>query len=462
MHAPRLASLLGLLLVAASGLTQTSQTPLPPPVQGNSAQLPDPAMAERVKQQYLHAWNSYRKNAWGHDELNPLSLKPHDWYGVSLHMTQIDGLDTMLLMGLQQQAQETTDDLDRNLSFDQDIYVKNFEITIRCLGGLLSSYEMTGDRRLLDLAEDLGKRLLPAFQSPTGLPYEFVNLKTGKVRGAVTNPAEIALLPEFGTLGRLTGKPIYYDTAKRAMTELWKRRSSLDLLGSSINVETGQWVDPTSTISGGTDSFYEYALKSALLFGDKDLDAIWKSSIAAVNRRLAEDVRSGLWYGQFDLHTGKRISQNYGSLDAFFPALLVLGGDLDHAERLQRSNFQMWTLYGIEPELLNYASLQVTNPAYHLRPEIIESTYYLYHATADPLYQQMGRTYYDSLEKWCRTPSAYAELSDVRSKTQVDDMESFFFAETLKYLYLLYAPPQTVDWHKIIFNTEAHPLTIFR
>jgi len=459
MHATPLALLLFLASTPVPLLAQTAAPSSSAPV---TTAVADPAMAERVKQQYLHAWNSYKQNAWGHDELNPLSGKPHDWYGVSLHMTQIDGLDTMLLMGLQQQAQEAQEDLDQNLSFDQDIYVKNFEITIRCLGGLLSSYEMTGDRRLLDLAEDLAKRLLPAFHSPTGLPYEFVNLKTGKVRGLVTNPAEVALLPEFGTLSKLTGKPIYYDTAKRAMTELWKRRSSLDLLGSSINVETGQWVDPTATIGSGTDSFYEYALKSSLLFGDKELDTIWKQSIAAIHLQLADDLRSGLWYGQKDLHTGKRLSQVYGSLDAYFAAVLVLGGDLDRAQKLQRSNFQMWTLHGIEPELLNYSTLAVTDPAYHLRPEIIESTYYLYHVTGDPLYQQMGHTYFDSLEKWCRTPAAYAELSDVRTKTQVDDMESFFFAETLKYLYLLYAPPQTVDWGKTVFNTEGHPLKIIR
>lgn len=459
MHVTRIALLFTLFSPSASLLAQSTAPPSPAPI---TAPVEDAAMAGLVKQQYLHAWNSYKQDAWGHDELNPLSRKPHDWYGVSLHMTEIDGLDTMLLMGLQQQAQETQDDLDRNLSFDQDIYVKNFEITIRCLGGLLSSYEITGDRRLLDLAEDLGKRLLPAFHSPTGLPYEYVNLRTGKARGVVTNPAEVALLPEFGTLSKLTGKPIYYDTAKRAMVELWKRRSALDLLGSSINVETGQWVDPTATIGSGTDSFYEYTLKSALLFGDNDLETMWKQSIAAINANLAEDLRSGLWYGQKDLHTGKRLSQDYGSLDAYFSAVLVLGGDLDRAQKLQRSNFQMWTIAGIEPEVLNYSTLKITNPAYHLRPEIIESTYYLYHVTGDPLYQQMGRTYYDSLEKWCRTPAAYAELSDVRSKTQVDDMESFFFAETLKYLYLLYAPPQTVDWQKLIFNTEGHPLKILR
>ena len=432
------------------------------PLSAQTTPKPDPAMAEQVKQQYLHAWNSYKQYAWGHDELNPISLKPHDWYGPSLHMTQIDALDTMLLMGLTTQADETRADLDQHLSFDQDVYVKTFEITIRCLGGLLSAYQITNDPKLLAQAEDLGKRLLPSFHSPTGIPYQFVNLRTGQTRGPHTNPSEAALLPEFGTLSKLTGNPIYYDTAKRAMTELWRHRSPLDLLGSTIDVDTGKWVDNTSTIGSGTDSFYEYALKCSLLFGDSDLTAIWKASIAAISGHLADDVRSGLWYGQVDLNSGKRISQLYGSLDAYFPAVLALSGDLDHAQRLQRSSFQMWTLYGIEPEMLNYPDLKVTDGAYQLRPEIIESTYYLFHLTGDPLYQQMGHTYFDSLEKWCRTPAAYAELTDVRTKVQKDDMESFFLAETLKYLYLLYAPQNTVDWHTTVFNTEAHPLKIVR
>ena len=245
------------------------------------------AMAGRVRAEYLHAWQGYHTYAWGHDALMPLSKKPHDWYGVSLHMTEIDGLDTMILMGLDKEAAEAQQDIDKHLSFDQDIYVKNFEITIRCLGGLLSEYEATNDPQLLKLATDLGNRLLPAFHSPTGMPYEFVNLRTGKVRGAVTNPAEVALLPEFGTLSKLTGNPVYYNAAKRAMTELWKRRSSLDLVGLGINVETGEWTDSTSSISGGIDSFDEYLLKSWLLFGDRDCLEMWQKSIVAINTYLA-------------------------------------------------------------------------------------------------------------------------------------------------------------------------------
>jgi mannosidase alpha-like ER degradation enhancer 2 len=431
----------------------------PTPTLGTTAN--SAAMAERVKAEYLHAWQGYHQYAWGHDALMPLSKQSHDWYGVSLHMTQIDGLDTMLLMGLDKEAAEAQQDIDKHLSFNQDVYVKNFEITIRCLGGLLSEYEATNDPQLLKLAEDLGHRLLPAFHSPTGMPYEFVNLRTGQVRGAVTNPAEVALLPEFGTLSKLTGNAVYYDTAKRAMTELWKRRSSLDLVGLGINVDTGEWTDATSSISGGIDSFDEYLLKSWLLFGDRDCLEMWQKSIVAINKYLAEDTRLGVWYGQADMRTGARTTHEYGALDAFLPALLALGGDLPRAEALQRSSFQMWTLYGIEPETLDYIRLATPSTGYPLRPEIIESTYYLHHLTGDPIYLHMGQEYYDSLVRWCRTPVAYAGLTDVKTKQHRDEMESFFFAETLKYLYLLYAPQDTVDWQRFVFNTEAHPLKRF-
>ena len=251
----------------------------------------DAEMAERVRQEFLHAWQGYKQYAWGHDALKPLSKSYHDWYGVPLLMTPVDALDTMILMGMNDEADKTREYIAKNLSFDQDIYVKNFEITIRLLGGLLSSYQLTGDKRLLALADDLGTRLLPAFNSPTGMPYVYVNLKTGAVRGEVTNPAEVGtLLIEFGTLSKLTGKPVYYEKAKRALVEVYNRRSPIGLVGSSINVKTGEWTDPTSHISGGIDSYYEYLLKAWLLFDDKDCERMWKASIDAVNKYLADQA----------------------------------------------------------------------------------------------------------------------------------------------------------------------------
>jgi ER degradation enhancer, mannosidase alpha-like 2 len=418
-------------------------------------------VAARVRAETLHAWEGYKKYAWGHDSLKPLSKQPFDWYGPghSLLMTPVDALDTLILMGLKPQADEAEKLIDSQLNLNQDIYVKDFEITIRLMGGLISCYEGTGDKRLLELADELGRRMMPMFDSPTGMPYEYVNLRTGAVRGTRSNPAEIgSLLLEFGMLSRLTGKPVYYDRAKRAVVQLYKRRSPVGLVGSEIDVETGEWTNKTAGIMGGIDSYYEYLLKASILFGDKDCEQMSRSSADAVDHYLADFEPNGLWYGQADMNTGKRTTTLYGSLDAFLPAVLALGNDLERARQLQDSNFKMWMLAGVEPERLDYRTMKITSAGYPLRPEIIESTYYLYHYTHDAKYLAMGITYYNALVQYCRTDEAYAALKDVQTKAKDDSMESFFFAETMKYLYLLFAPEDTLQFDKVIFNTEAHPL----
>jgi ER degradation enhancer, mannosidase alpha-like 2 len=416
-------------------------------------------LAARVRTEFLHAWNNYERYAWGHDALRPLSKTAHDWYGQSLLMTPLDALDTLILMHLDAEAERARSLIVNDLSFDRDIYVKNFEITIRLLGGLLSGYQLTGDDRLLSLAEDLGNRLLPVFNSPTGLPYVYVNLRTGQTRDPVTNPAETGtLLLEFGTLSKLTGKPVFYEKAKRALVETFQRRSPLGLVGESINVETGEWTNTDSHISGGIDSYYEYLWKCWLLFGDKDCRDMWEASIPAVNKYLTDEIRGELWYGHTDMQTGERTKTEYGALDAFFPGLLALSGDLERGRRLQASSFKMWNLYGIEPETLDYKTMRVVAGSYHLRPEIVESTYYLYHYTGDPEYRREGEKMFDDFVKYCRADSGYAALADVVTKQRLDEMQSFVLAETFKYFYLLFASPETLQFDKVIFNTEAHPL----
>ena len=439
---------------------------------------PRPALQRQVRSEFLHAWRGYKQYAWGHDDLKPLSKTYHDWYAEPLLMTPVDALDTMILMDLNDDAKSTREYIASHLSFDKDISAQNFEITIRLLGGLLSSYEMTGDKRLLNLAEDLGNRLLPVFNSPTGLPYRYVNLKTGAVRGNVTNPAEAGtLLIEFGTLARLTHRQIFYDKAKRALVEIYNRRSPVGLVGTWINVETGQWTDTDSHISGAIDSYYEYLLKCAILFHDQDCRRMWNESIKAINKYLA-DARSTkgitvltkrgpgpmwgaaaeLWYGHADMNSGQRTTAKYGALDAFFPAVLALSGDLNRAKLLQESSYKMWQKNDIEPEEINYQTMEVTSPGYPLRPEIIESTYYLYHFTQNPKYLRMGETMWRDFVKYCRTDEGYAALKSVVTKEQTDSMQSFLFAETFKYFYLLFAPPKALDFDKVIFNTEAHPM----
>lgn len=416
-------------------------------------------LAEKVKQEFLHSWNGYKKYAWDHDDLKPLSKSYNDWHSEPLLMTPVDALDAMYLMGFKDEADSTKEFIINNLSFDKNIFVKNFEITIRILGGLLSSFQLTKDKRLLNLAEDLGNRLLPVFNSPTGMPYMYVNLKTGEIKGEISNPAEIgSLLIEFGTLSKLTGNDVYYQKAKYALTELFNRRSSIGLVGTTINVETGEWIDTTSHISGRIDSYYEYLLKSSLLFEDKDCFRMWEQSINAINKYLTHETETGLWYCQVSMLTGECLSTNFGALDAFFPSVLVLSGNIPKAIELQESCFKMWTTFGIEPEQIDYTTMEVISPAYNLRPEIIESAYYLYFFTKDNRYLEMGKTFLESLIKYCKVDAGYAALQNVVTKEKKDEMESFFLSETLKYLYLLFAPKDTLDLITIIFNTEAHPI----
>jgi hypothetical protein len=422
-----------------------------------AAQIDRAALAAQVKQEFLHAWNGYVRHGWGHDELAPVSRKPHDWHAAPLLMTPVDALDTMLLMGLTAEAAKARTLIVETLSFDKDIVVKNFEITIRILGGLLSAHEMTGDRRLLALAEDLGSRLLPVFDSPTGMPYMYINLKTGKVSEPVSNPAEIGtLLLEFGTLARLTGKEVFHTKAKRALVELYNRRAKTGLVGQGINVETGEWTNPSSHVGGAIDSYYEYLVKCEQLFGDAECGRMARESLAAVNRHVADETPAGLWYGRVDMTTGARTATTYGALHAFFPAVLAMAGDLDRARRLQESGYRMWTLHGIEPEALDYRAMKAVREAYQLRPEIMESAYVLFHYTKDPRYLEMGRTFLADLVAHCRTDAGYTILESVVSKKKGDRMHSFFLAETLKYLYLLFAP-EALDFDAVIFNTEAHP-----
>jgi hypothetical protein len=445
-------------LVAAA--VACSSLPVVPAGPATERRPADRAVAELVRRELLHAWAGYKQYAWGHDDLLPVSKSWRDWYGKEpLLMTAVDTVSTLAVMGLDDEVKATTEYIAANLSFDKDINVSNFEITIRILGGLLSAHQTTRDPRLLAMADNLATRLLPAFKSKTGMPYRFVNLRTGRVDGVISNPAEIGtLILEWGTLSKLTRKPVYFDTAKRALVALYKHRDrKTGLVGQGINVETGEWTNKASHIGGAIDSYYEYLLKCERLFGDRECGDMYRASIGPVNTFIADDGPGGLWYGRVDMSTGARTGTTFGSLHAFFPGVLAMGGDLDRARRLQDSAFRMWTLHGIEPEGFDYRTMSVTRPGYQLRPEIIESAYILSHYTRDPKYVDMGRTMFRDLVTHCRTEAGYTVLESVVTKEKGDLQHSFLLAETLKYFYLLFNP-DALDFEEVTFNTEAHPL----
>ena len=115
--------------------------------------LPHESQNERqraVVEAFLHAWKAYKQHAWGHDELKPLSRSYSEWFRVGL--TLIDSLDTMFLMNLKEEIQEARNWIATKLSFDKNIDVNLFEITIRVLGGLLSTYHLSKDDVFLQKA----------------------------------------------------------------------------------------------------------------------------------------------------------------------------------------------------------------------------------------------------------------------------------------------------------------------
>ncbi len=418
-------------------------------------------MQTTVKKACARAWSGYKRYAWGYDALKPISKQGHNWYGTSFLMTPVDAFDTFLLLGLKTEAKESKELIFSKLRFDVNEEVQFFEITIRLLGGLLSAYELDGDKRFLHLAEDLGKRLLPAFASPTGMPYRYVHLQSGRVRDSISNPAEIGTcLLEFGKLTQCTGDSVYFKAAKKATLEIYKRRSSIDLVGTLIDVNSGAWTNTESHISGRIDSYYEYLYKAWLLFGDKECKDAWEVSNAAIKKWLLKEVASGWYCTRVDMQSGKETRPVYGALDAFYAGLAALSGDVATAKNVQTGNYYMWTRFGIEPERFNFRNDSLQYGDYPLRPENIESCFYLYRTTKNDLYLQMGKRMVSDILTKCKTEAGYAAVKNVATLELEDSMESFFFAETLKYAYLLFAPENALDLKKVVFNTEAHPLGV--
>jgi len=418
-------------------------------------------MCEKVKLAAAHAWQGYKDFAWGADDLKPLSRQPKIWYKTSMLMTPVDAFDTFTLLGLTDEAASAKELILTKLDFNIDNEVQVFEITIRLLAGLITAYEIDGDKKFLTLARDLGNRLMPAFNTPTGIPYRYVHLQTGKTRDGINNPAEVGtLMMEFGKLSKLTNDNKYYNAAKKGMMEVYKRRSKIDLVGEQIDVNSGKWVNYKSHIGGYIDSYYEYLYKSWLLFGDADFKTAFDTHNAAIKKNLIHKTNHGWFMRQVDMNTGTLIGTRYGALEAFYAGLCAFSGDLETGKQIQEANFYMWTQFNMEPEEFDFVTDSITSPYYILRPENLESCFYLYRLTGQAKYLWQGKVMVDDIINHCRNDVGFASLKNVKTFEKTNSMESFFFGETLKYAYLIFAPESKLDLKKVVLTTEAHPFKI--
>lgn len=442
-------------------------------------------MREKVRKMFYHAYDNYMAHAFPHDELKPLSKTFTDSLSelgnlnlehLSEHyngsaLTLIESLSSLVILGNNTEFERAVRWLSENLSFDVDVRTNLFECNIRVLGGLVSAHILATDSRnrlvqgtykneLLILAEDLGRRFLPAFDTPTGLPYAWINLKYGVMENETTETSTSgcgSLILEMGALSRLTGDPRYESAALRALRKLWSMRSSLNLLGTTLDVATGEWIEYSSGIGAGVDSFYEYLIKAHILFGKEELWRMFQSAYLAVQKYF----RHGPWYHEADMRTGKATYWQLTSLQAFWPGVQVLIGDIAAANSSHREFVYVWEKFGVLPEryLLDHQMLHPTEKYYPLRPELAESTFYLYQATKDPWYIEVGKSMVDSLNLYAKVEGGFASIKDVTTMQLEDHQHSFFLAETCKYLYLLFDDSFLVD-RNYVFTTEGHPLPV--
>ncbi|KAJ1285637.1 hypothetical protein BS78_03G293300 [Paspalum vaginatum] len=430
-----------------------------------------------VKDMFYHAFDGYMKYAFPLDELRPLSCQGEDSLG-GYALTLIDSLDTLALLGDKEKFSDAVEWVGKNVRFDINKTVSVFETNIRILGGLLSAHLIASDYatgmrihsyddQLLHLAADLAQRLLPAFDTPTGIPFGSVNLMYGvdENESEITSTAGGGTLTlEFGILSRLTNNIVFEQVTKNSVRGIWSRRSKLNLVGAHINVFSGEWTQKDAGIGTSIDSFYEYLLKAYLLFGDEEYLYIFQEAYKAAMHHLHHDP----WYVEVNMNSGATVWPLFNSLQAFWPGLQVLAGDVDPAIRTHAAFFSVWKKYGFTPEGFNLVTSTVQNGqrSYPLRPELIESTYWLFKATRDHRYLDAGRDILASLQYGARCPCGYCHISDVETHKQDDHMESFFLAETVKYLWLLFdlaaGPDNIVENgpYRYIFSTEGHLLPV--
>eukprot|EP00928_Gymnodinium_smaydae_P081310 TRINITY_DN64858_c0_g1_i1.p1 TRINITY_DN64858_c0_g1~~TRINITY_DN64858_c0_g1_i1.p1 ORF type:complete len:751 (-),score=120.72 TRINITY_DN64858_c0_g1_i1:104-2356(-) len=444
--------------------------------------------AERIRAAVRHAWSSYRKFAWGADDLRPVSGSRSD--GNFRHaVTMVDSLDTLWIVGLRQEFLEARDWLAAHLparitGLSRQASV--FETTIRSFGGLLSAYDLSRDQVFIDLAEQLGRKILATIQDDGTVPYYFGGGHGGMGCSSLAESGTIQLEMEY--LSHVLDDQSYAAKTRKFYKSLKKHRSLDGLYPNCWQHNHGR-----ITFGADGDSFYEYLLKVWLLKGgdaSPDNEDLWNMFDAAADGFEKHLVKKGDdsltyigtldWSGRDD--NPGRYQPEMEHLTCFAAGWLALGAaragtrwpeekKKKRMELAKSIGYTCWQMYeqqptGIAPERVKGMKMDLSRTdtrEYILRPEAAEAWFYLSEITKEPQYVEWGWRTFQAFETWLRVPNGYASLKDVRStkKKYIDRMESFFIAETLKYLYLLQDPDHTIKLDRYVFNTEAHPFSIF-
>lgn len=443
-----------------------------------------------VIEAFQHAWKGYKQYAWGHDELKPISKTYSEWFGLGL--TLIDALDTMWILGQKQEFEEAKKWVIDELNLGKSVDVNLFETTIRILGGLLSVYNLTGDQVFLDKASELGDRLMPAFNTPSKIPYSDVNIGLGTAHPprwtSDSTVAEVTSIQlEFRELSRLTKNDKYQAAVDDVMKQIHRLEGKKDgLVPMFINTNSGKFSHlGVYTLGARADSYYEYLLKQWIQGGRKEADLLedYLQAIEGVTKNLIRKSEPNKLTFVGEL-SHNQFSPKMDHLVCFLPGTLALGvhhglsaNHMKLAKELIETCYQMYAQIetGLSPEIVyfnlnphNAKDVEVKPADRHnlLRPETVESLFYMYRFTRDKKYQEWGWEIFQNFNKYTRVDTGgYTSINNVQSSENPeprDKMESFFLGETLKYFFLLFSDEfNLISLDKYIFNTEAHILPIW-
>jgi mannosyl-oligosaccharide alpha-1,2-mannosidase len=422
------------------------------------------ALAEDVRSEMRWAWRNYREHAWGKDEIKSLSGGSESFplRGHHLGLSLIEALDTLWIMGLDEEFRDGVEWVKANLDFDVDGEVSVFETSIRLVGGLLSAYHACGDEVLLTKARDLADRLLASFAaSPLGIPHRYINLKTGALRGRETNPAETGtFISEFGFLSRATGDDRYRASAKRALVSMFERRSKIGLLADNIDCMTGEWKSRRATIGPPSDSYYEYLWDGWDLLGDRDCLAMYRACTAAILKH--QPVRRGgnLWFANVDFETGKPLDSEQDELGSFYGGLLAQGGNTAIGAAHTRTWARIQARYGVLPESIDSNDMRALSKTNDLRPELADAAFNHWLIDRREEWRHIVRDHYLAMKRWNKARYGYADLADVTAtpKVQSDHCPGYWWSEQMKYYYLIFADTPRVDYGRLYLSTEGNVL----
>lgn len=442
-----------------------------------------------IKKMMEHAWTGYVNHAWGSNELRPISKRGHtaSIFGASSSgATVVDALDTLYIMGMKDEFERARKWVAMSLSFNHASDVSVFETTIRFLGGLLSAYAFSGDEVFKVKAKELGDKLLPAFNTPTGIPWAMVNLASGSghnwgwASGGCSILAELGTLHlEFVYLSKITGQPIYAQKVNKVREFLNQIEKPNGLYPNFLNPRSGVWGSQHVSLGALGDSFYEYLIKSWVMTGETDNVArrMYDKAVEAIDSMLVrKSSPSNLTY--IAEYKFGRLEHKMDHLACFTPGMFLLGAKgsknekhfINLAAELANTCHESYrkTATGIGPEAFRFegpheaVAIRGGERYYILRPEVVEGYFYMWRFTHEPKYREWAWEAAQNIDKYCRVGVGFSGIKDVgtTSVTHDDVQQSFFLAETLKYLYLTFSEDTLLPLNHWVFNTEAHPLPV--